>query len=355
LLIALILLQSLVSARLGMTATDLTDANFNEVANQFDRLVVDFYDPSDSDWQQHQMELQSALVTVRKAGNSKVNFAKVDVSKWPTLASKFVKNGRYPQLVWFAHGQPTQYHRRMRSADMIIQFVMAMDRPPLTTVTSVASLADYSPVVLAEISKTSALYKSTEAVALRHMDSVAFLHMESGKNTISFYKDGALVQQYEGQHDDVDALDKWLKRQLPMKSEEIPSEEDAMDDGVRMVVGKNFEEMVLQKEKDVILLVQAPWCGYCKILAPKWKQLSHAVPSHVLVAQMDGERNQSPLPNDFVWDAYPTIFYVRAGETVPNVYRGDRTLESLLDFAKEHTSQPFGVAKQDGTDAIYDL
>jgi len=361
-LTALILSPSLVFARLGMTAVELTEANFNEYVHQFDRLVVDFYDSSNAEWQQHQKELESALVTVRKIASIKTNFAKVDVSKNPNLGTQFVKNGHYPQLVWFAHGKTTQYHRTLRHADAIVQFVLAMDRPAVASVTSLESVGDYNMVVLAEMSKKSAFYKTSEAVALRHMDAVAFLHMESDKNTISFYKNGTLDQQYEGEHD-VEAVHNWIMGQLPLQSEDIPAEEAAMDDGVLVVVGKTFEKLVLQKDKDVMLVVGAPWCGHCRLLRPVLRQVQQAVSHmpHIVMAEIDGDRNQSPLPNDFVWDSFPTVFYVRAGETSPKVYRGDRTAKTLLDFTKEHSSQPFEEAKQagtdnqDGTDNLYDL
>merc|ERR1712130_140246 len=118
-----------------------------------------------------------------------------------------------------------------------------------------------------------------------------------------------------------------------------------MDGHSKMIVGSNFEEQVLQKDRDVMVLVHAPWCGYCKKLQPQWDALARTVKDvpHLMVAKMDGSRNDSPLPFDFSWDAYPTIFYVRAGETWPSVYRGNRTVESLLAFAKEHASKPINM------------
>ena len=59
-----------------------------------------------------------------------------------------------------------------------------------------------------------------------------------------------------------------------IKSEPLPA-----DDGTKVVtvVGKTFDEIVMDETKDVLIEFYAPWCGHCKSLAPKWTELAEKV------------------------------------------------------------------------------
>ena len=47
--------------------------------------------------------------------------------------------------------------------------------------------------------------------------------------------------------------------------------------GLQVVVAKNFNEIVNDESKDVLIEFYAPWCGHCKSLAPKYDELAEKV------------------------------------------------------------------------------
>ncbi|CEL96760.1 unnamed protein product [Vitrella brassicaformis CCMP3155] len=130
------------------------------------------------------------------------------------------------------------------------------------------------------------------------------------------------------------------KVEKAIKSEAIPEKND---EAVKVVVAKNFEEMVLRDDKDVMLEVYAPWCGHCKKLEPVYKEfaekLQKASIDHIVVAKMDGTANESPVEG-FDWSGFPTIFWIPAGAKGPSKYNGARTTEGLLKWVKEKASKP---------------
>lgn len=59
-----------------------------------------------------------------------------------------------------------------------------------------------------------------------------------------------------------------------IKSESVP---ESQDGPVTVVVGENFDQVVMDESKDVLIEFYAPWCGHCKSLAPKWDELGEKV------------------------------------------------------------------------------
>jgi len=114
------------------------------------------------------------------------------------------------------------------------------------------------------------------------------------------------------------------------KSEPIP---ESNDDPVTILVGKNFEEIVFDKEKDVFVEFYAPWCGHCKKLTPIWDELGEEFKSadSMVIAKIDATANS--VPNTIEIQGFPTLIFFPAGENKEAIpYGGDRDLKSLTEF-----------------------
>ncbi|KAG0170339.1 protein disulfide-isomerase precursor [Apophysomyces sp. BC1034] len=138
-----------------------------------------------------------------------------------------------------------------------------------------------------------------------------------------------------------------------LKSEDIPAENDGP---VKVVVGKEFNDIVMDKSKDVFLEVYAPWCGHCKNLAPTWVELGELVkkqdPAHsVVIAKMDGTENDIPEDAGFSVAGFPTLKFFKAESNEIVDYEGGRTLDDLLKFLNEHGSKGVQFAAEEKTDA----
>jgi len=123
-----------------------------------------------------------------------------------------------------------------------------------------------------------------------------------------------------------DFLDGKLKQHL--LSQELPEDWDAT--GVKVLVSSNFDEVVFNKEKEVLVEFYAPWCGHCKQLAPIFDQLGDKYKDHesIVVAKMDATANE--LEHTKI-QSFPTLKYYKKDNTVVD-YTGARTLEAMSDF-----------------------
>jgi protein disulfide-isomerase A1 len=85
---------------------------------------------------------------------------------------------------------------------------------------------------------------------------------------LSFKDNRPIAFEREGQWNE-ESLREWIegvisgKYKYQLKSEEVPENNNGP---VTILVGKNFDEIVLDQTKDVLVEYYAPWCGHCKNL-----------------------------------------------------------------------------------------
>lgn len=90
----------------------------------------------------------------------------------------------------------------------------------------------------------------------------------------------------------------------------------------------------------------APWCGHCKRFAPTYSKLAKklSVNQNIIVAKMDATNEKV---NDLAIESYPTIKFFKKSPKETLNFEGERTMEDLLDYLKEHTSHPWVNIEQE--------
>lgn len=133
------------------------------------------------------------------------------------------------------------------------------------------------------------------------------------------------------------------------KSEPIP---EPNDEDVKIIVGKNLDQIVLDESKDVLLEIYAPWCGHCQSLEPTYNKLAKHLRGidSLVIAKMDGTTNEHPRAKP---DGFPTILFYPAGKKSfePMTFEGDRTVVEMYKFIKKHASIPFKLKRPDSSAA----
>jgi thiol-disulfide isomerase/thioredoxin len=125
------------------------------------------------------------------------------------------------------------------------------------------------------------------------------------------------------------------------------------------LIGTTFKEVTQNLEKDVLVNIYAPWCGFCQKFKRQYGQLAENL-RHVetlQIAQMDGTQNRIA---DFSVPAFPFLVLFPAGERKdqPLKYLGNRQPADITHWLHQHAThsafldEPLAVSNTQETDGI---
>lgn len=121
------------------------------------------------------------------------------------------------------------------------------------------------------------------------------------------------------------------------KSEPIPTEDPSQP--IVTLVHDNFEKIAMDKNKDVLVEIYAPWCGACKRIAPEYEQLAKDVAAKAsdkfVIAKFDGTANDIPVSLNFRLEHFPTFKLIKSGSNEVISYDGDLSYNNLAEFLQE--------------------
>ncbi|XP_055606688.1 protein disulfide-isomerase A3 [Uranotaenia lowii] len=120
-----------------------------------------------------------------------------------------------------------------------------------------------------------------------------------------------------------------------VKSEPIPESNDAP---VKVAVGKNFEDVVMNNGVDTLIEFYAPWCGHCKKLAPAYDEVAEKLKDEdVSIVKMDATAND--VPPTFDVRGFPTLYWLpKDSKSSPKRYEGGREADDFLKYIAQHAT-----------------
>jgi len=155
----------------------------------------------------------------------------------------------------------------------------------------------------------------------------------SGFPTLKWFPKGATTpEDYDGGRDTQEIID-FINRKAGTSARVAKAPSD-----VSILDGTNFDSVVLDEKKHVLVEFYAPWCGHCKKLAPTWEKLASIYKNeeNVVIANIDAEKN-SAVGGRFGVSGFPTIKFFPQDNKAGVAYEGGRELADFVKYINEKT------------------
>nr|KJB09450.1 hypothetical protein B456_001G143100 [Gossypium raimondii] len=187
-----------------------------------------------------------------------------------------------------------------------------------------------------EFEKLGANFKRAKSVLIGKVDcdehkSVCNKYDVQGYPTIQWFPKGSLEpKKYVGPRT-AESLSEFVNSEggTNVKIATLPS-------SVVVLNADNFNEIVLDETKDVLVEFYAPWCGHCKSLAPIYEKVATAfkLEEDVVISNLDVDK-YTDVAEKYGVSGYPTLKLFPKGNKAGEDYRGERELDDFVSFINE--------------------
>merc|ERR1712141_911527 len=246
--------------------------------------------------------------------------------------AKFISSESLPLVIDFNH----ESAQKIFSGEIKSHFLLFSSAKAEDHETKLATLKD-----LAKKNKGKMLFVTVNTDEEDHKRILEFFGIvDSELPTFRAIRLGEEMAKFKPEDDkfDADNVEKFVtdfmegKLKQHLMSEEIP--EDWDKEPVKVLVGKNFHDVAMNADKDVLVEFYAPWCGHCKQLAPIWDKLGEKYKDHesIVIAKMDSTANEL---EEVKVQGFPTIKLFKKGTNEIVDYNGDRTVEGFSKFLED--------------------
>jgi protein disulfide-isomerase A6 len=95
----------------------------------------------------------------------------------------------------------------------------------------------------------------------------------------------------------------------------------------------NFDSIVMDKTKDVLVEFYAPWCGHCKRLAPDYEKAAESLQgeSSAVIAKVDADKHRE-LGTRYGVTGFPTLKWFPKDKKEGTEYEGGRSPSDFVNF-----------------------
>ncbi|KAF8968140.1 protein disulfide isomerase [Flammula alnicola] len=133
---------------------------------------------------------------------------------------------------------------------------------------------------------------------------------------------------------DLESLTSFITRKTGLKSN-IPAPPPT---NVHILDNNNFNDVVLDSSKNVLVSFTAPWCGHCKNLKPHYEKVATTFQSesNCVVANIDADDKKNVfISQKYEVSGFPTLKFFSKDNKEPEDYEGGRTEADIVAYLNE--------------------